>query len=164
MLTKLVSLAVGVMIASVLALPAVAAHGKPANAEKAANASELSPCKQAVLESAKTFHASRKAELRTFIKAQRDLRVAFNGPGPGTDGGRADDVPRDPPRCRQGVPHEAPEPICGRSADHAKAALRELQRPVVAARLISPGGATPGRPVKGAPALFLSGAQPSTGS
>ena len=82
MVKKLVTLAVGIMIASVLALPAVASHGKPDKAAKPAAAGAPSACKQAIRQSAETFHANRKAELKTFIAAQKALRVAFNHKDP----------------------------------------------------------------------------------
>lgn len=66
MLKKLVSLSMGVMIASVLALPAVAADGTPA----AGTARQPSPCIQAVRQAAKDFHAA-QVKLRADFRASR---------------------------------------------------------------------------------------------
>jgi hypothetical protein len=70
------------MIASVLALPAAASHGKPAKATETSASAGPSACKQAILQNAKTYHAKRKADLKAFIQGQKALRVAFNHKDP----------------------------------------------------------------------------------
>jgi hypothetical protein len=73
---KLVTLAVGALVASVLALPATAGPGKgPKKPVPAA-------CMQAAKETAKTNHAARRLAIKQFHQEQKAARDAFRAANP----------------------------------------------------------------------------------
>lgn len=73
---KLVALAVGALVASVLALPATAAPGKgPKHPVPAA-------CKQAAADAAKTFRRQQRDAAKAFHQQQKAAREAFRSQQP----------------------------------------------------------------------------------
>ena len=73
---KLVALAVGALVASVLALPATAAPGQgPKHPVPAA-------CKQAAADAAKTFRQTQRDAIKAFHQQQKAAREAFRSKQP----------------------------------------------------------------------------------
>jgi hypothetical protein len=69
---KLIVLAVGVLVASLLALPATAGPGRPGGKHAIPAA-----CKQAATDAAKTFHQSQRDARKTFHQQLKAARAAF---------------------------------------------------------------------------------------
>jgi lipoprotein-anchoring transpeptidase ErfK/SrfK len=78
MLKKCVSLVAGVMIASVLALPAAATDGKPEGKGKGTPPA----CVTAIRDAAKTFHEQQVEKVKAFLADQKTAREAFRGQQP----------------------------------------------------------------------------------
>ena len=69
---KLIVLAVGALVASLLALPATAGPGRPGGKHAVPAA-----CKQAAVDAAKTFHQTQKAAAKAFHQKLKADRAAF---------------------------------------------------------------------------------------
>ena len=69
---KLIVLAVGALVASLLALPATAGPGRPGGKHAVPAA-----CKQAATDAAKTFHQSQRDTAKAFHQKQKADRAAF---------------------------------------------------------------------------------------
>jgi hypothetical protein len=74
---KLVTVAVGIVLASVVAFPAAAARGGPAAKHPVPAA-----CKTAAIDAAKTFRQQRRDAIVAFHQSQQAARLAFRSQQP----------------------------------------------------------------------------------